>query len=275
MRPAQTFPALLIIAVVVTTGSPRVRHRRDISDELREMLNKPYSGRLPASLEPLMRDSTVRRQRNPGQFLGVNPSPQDVLRGPQPQQSQQRQQQQQRPQQQQQQQQRRPQRQQQQRRPQQQQQQPQQQQQQSQEQFFQPPFSSTPQQRFQQTSSPSFKQSSPPSFEQSFRPSFPAQQRFPSDGQELRGEFSRPARFAPAPSVRRPDEGRFIGHGTFPGKGQQRSRREVSAAVEGAQPRGSPARFSGSQIASGSFATTARVRNISHNRFRITEPRLE
>ncbi|KAF0311986.1 hypothetical protein FJT64_017234 [Amphibalanus amphitrite] len=231
MRPEQTFPALLIIAVAVTTGSPRVRHRRDISDELREMLNKPYSGRLPASLEPLMRDSTVRRQRNPGQFLGVNPSPQDVLRGPQPQQQQQQQQQQRRPQQQQQ------------RQP------SQQQQQQSQEQFFQPPFSSIPQQRFQQTSPQSFQQSSP-SFEQSFRPSFPAQQRFPSDGQELRGEFSRPARFAPAPSARRPDEGRFIGHGTFPGKGQQRSRREVSAAVEGAQPRDSPARFSGSQIAS-------------------------
>ncbi|XP_043193328.1 RNA polymerase II degradation factor 1-like [Amphibalanus amphitrite] len=234
MRPAQTFVALLIIAVAVTTGSPRVRYRRDISDELREMLNKPYSGRLPDSLEPLMRDSTVRRQRNPGQFLGVNPSPQDVLRGPQPQQSQQRQQQRQPQQQQQQQQQQR---------------QPSQQEQQSQQQFFQPPFSSIPQQRFQQTSPQSFQQSSP-SFEQSFRPSFPAQQRFPSDGQELRGEFSRPARFAPAPSARRPDEGRFIGHGTFPGKGQQRSRREVSAAVEGAQPRGSPARFSGSQIAS-------------------------
>ena len=185
-----------------------MRQKRDISTDLREMLNRPYSGRLPESLEPLMRGVT-RRQRNPGQFLGVSPSAQDVLRGPQPQQQQQQPQQQQ-PQQQQQQQRRPP-----------------------------PP----PRQQQQFFSSPNSVQQSPqPQSSQSFRPLFPPfpqqqQQQFQQQQQQQNSvrpfppqqsfpsEFRRPARFAPGQSRQR-DEGRFIGHGTFPGKGFQRRRRE-------------------------------------------------
>ena len=214
-----------------------MRQKRDISSELRDMLNKPYSGRLPESLEPLMRGVT-RRQRNPGQFLGVNPSPQDVLRGPQPQQQQQQQQQKPQPQQQ-------PQQQRQPSPP------PQQQQQQKQQQFFSSPNSvqQSPQSQGSQSFLPRFppfppqqqqqqqQQSPQQRFRQqqnSIQPSFSPQQRFPSP-QSFPSEFRRPAR---SQSGRR-DEGRFIGHGTFPGKGFQRRRREGRSRSSAAGSSGS------------------------------------
>jgi len=79
-RAAVLAGVVMCAAVLSTTALPR--QKRQISEELREMLAAPYSGRLPSSLEPLMRGNK-RSQRNPGTFLGVNPAPEDVLRGPQ------------------------------------------------------------------------------------------------------------------------------------------------------------------------------------------------